>query len=238
MDILYTLKQCDQCDELIYSLRSLSNVPHDKVFLVGGCPSWVDKSKVIHIPTEQKGTKWHNSTNNVKAACLDARLSDDFILMNDDFFILKPIQDPAKEFNLQQGTIKSVYAYYFGRNAGQTNWCKGMRETGELMQKQGILEPLSYDLHTPMVFNKNKFLQMFDIAGVNDIAVLHWRSLYGNLFLPNAEYMKDIKYRTNEAFDESKYDKFISCSNAGFLQIRQFLSNKFPNRSIYEKERI
>ena len=238
MDILYTLKQCDQCDELIYSLRSLSNVTHDKVFLVGGCPSWVDKSKIIHIPTEQKGTKWRNSTNNVKQACLDARLSDDFILMNDDFFILKPIQDPAKEFNLQQGTIKSVYAYYFGRSASQTNWCKGMRETGELMQKQGILEPLSYDLHTPMVFNKHKFLQMFDIAGVNNIDVLHWRSLYGNLFSPNAEYMKDIKYRTNEAFDESKYDKFISCSNAGFMQIRQFLSNKFPNRSIYEKERI
>ena len=108
MDILYTLKQCDQCDELIYSLRSLCNLPHDRVFLVGGCPKNIDKSKVVYIPTEQKGTKWRNSTNNVKTACKDPRLSDDFILMNDDFFVLKPINDPAKELNLQQGTIQIV----------------------------------------------------------------------------------------------------------------------------------
>lgn len=236
MDILYTLKECQSCEELVYSLRSLANLPHNKVFIVGGCPNNIDKGKIVHIPSKQKGTKWQNSTANVKLACMDERLSDDFILMNDDFFILKPIQDVKIELNLQQGTVKKVYDYYFARSASETPWCRGMRQTGELLKKQGILEPLSYELHIPFVMNKHKLLSLFDIEGVKDINCLHKRTLYGNLFSPDATYMEDVKFNGDVTFNENKYNKFLSCSDGGFNSIKRFLSNKFPKKSVYEKE--
>ena len=43
MDIVYLVKNSRTNDELTYSLRTLVNVPHDKVFLVGGCPDNIKK---------------------------------------------------------------------------------------------------------------------------------------------------------------------------------------------------
>lgn len=231
MDILYTLKCGSNCDELTYSLRSLCNLPHDKVFIVGDIPANIRKDKVIYIHTEQTGTKWRNAINNIKTACADSRLSDDFVLFNDDFFVMQPIT--VQDLNVHWGTVQSVYDIYYKRNAGQTNWCKGMKQTQELMQKCGIEAPLCYDLHTPMVFNKHKFLQMFDIEGVADIDVLHARSLYGNLYGVGGAYMYDVKYQGGD-FEPKKYEKFLSCSNAGFSKIKNFLDGKFKNKSEYE----
>lgn len=57
MDIVYLVKECRINEELTYSLRSLVNLPHDKVFLVGGCPTNIDKTKITHIPTLQGNNK-------------------------------------------------------------------------------------------------------------------------------------------------------------------------------------
>ena len=234
MDIVYSLKICSNCDELTYSLRSLRNVPHDKVFIVGGCPDNIRKEKIIHIPTEQTGTKWVNAKNNVKRACIDERLSDDFIYMNDDFFFMQPIAEPVKELNLYWDTMSAVYDIYFKRCAGETNWCKGMKQTRELLIKQGFTDPLCYDLHTPIIFNKTKFLKMFEeIAGLDDIPVLHWRSVYGNLYAQNASKTSDVKVRT--ANDIKIGGKLLSCSDGGFAALRQILSKLFSQKSEYEK---
>lgn len=232
MDILYTLKNCSNCDELTYSLRSLVNLPHDRVFIVGGCPNNINKSKVIHIKTEQNSTKWKNSTENVKKACADARLSDDFILMNDDFFILRQVANPVQEFNIAWDTMQKLYDSSLARGAACANWYKGMKETKDLLQKQGISDPLCYDLHTPFVFNKAKFLKIFDIAGINDIDVLHWRSVYGNLYLKDTQFIEDVKVRTANDFKQDS--KFISCSDSGFGIIKPILNKLFPNKSEYE----
>lgn len=232
MDIVYTLKCGSNCDELTYSLRSLCNLPHERVFLVGGCPGNICKDKVIYIPTEQKGTKWKNSMHNLRTVCADQRLSDDFILMNDDFFILQPVT--VQDLNVYWGTMESVHELYQKKHGYETNWCKGMRETAELLKKHGISEPLCYDLHTPMVLNKRKFLSLFDIDGVKDIEVLHARSLYGNLYGVGGTYQEDVKVLAGGEFDQGKYDKFLSCSNVGFLKIKDFLAGKFNARSKYE----
>ena len=234
MDILYTLKHGDVNEELTYSLRSLCNLPHDKVFFVGGCPSNINKNKIIHIPVEQKSTKWRNSTNNVRLACMDERLSDDFILMNDDFFILEPIADPVKELNVSGGTMQSVYDKVYEKYGKEINWCKGMRETRDLLQKQGIYNPLCYELHIPFIFNKSKFLAIFDIPGVQDINVLHKRSLYGNLHLKNTQMATDVKVRKEQEIPVGS--KFISCSDKGFEVIKPILEKLFPQKSEYEQE--
>ena len=62
MDIVYVIKDCSFCEELTYSLRSLVNVPHDNVIIIGGLPKNIDENKIVHIPFIQKGSKYQNTT--------------------------------------------------------------------------------------------------------------------------------------------------------------------------------
>lgn len=231
MDIIYPYIKGD--DEIIYSLRSLVNLPHDKVFIVGEKPEGIDLKKVCYIPFAQTKTKYKNTTEIVKMMCNNSAVSEDFILMNDDFFILKEIKNPAEELNLYRGNAFNVYEHYI-QKYGENGYSKGMLETAKLLQDLGINEPLCYELHTPFIFNKSKFLNMFDIKGVADILALHKRSLYGNLYLKGGTSMKDVKIF---AFSDTNIDagqKFVSCSDTAWANLKIYLQNLFNSKSKYE----
>mgnify|MGYP003305641742 CR=1 FL=1 len=234
MDILYTIKDGkDYNEELIYSLRSLINIPHDRVFIVGGLPSDIKKSEIIHIPTEQKSTKWRNSTNNLKTAIQDERLSDWFIYMNDDFFILKTIELPEQELNLCYETMENYYMRLAKKHA-ETPYMRGMLETKNLLNSLGIKNPLSYELHIPFIFNKDRLKEMFSIKGIGNINVLHKRSLYGNLYLKDSKFHSDVKIHNGKEFDVKNCNKFLSTNELSFITVRPFLEERFNKKSKYE----
>lgn len=232
MDIVYTLRNNYDSDELKYSLRSLQNIPHDKVFFVGGCPRWA--KNIIHIPTEQTGTKYKNTTGNLITACNDQRISANFILMNDDFFILEPIKSPTKELNLYLGTVQSYIDKLKKRHPTGSAYITGMEQTKKFLQGLGVNDPLSYELHIPFVLNKKKFLKMFELPGVKDIHCFHKRTVYGNLHLKGGTDTQDVKIFFNSGFVPKKLGKFISCDDMGFCILHNFLLNKFPKKSVYE----
>lgn len=232
MDIVYTLRNHYDGEELRYSLRSLKNIPHDKVFFVGGCPRWA--KNIIHIPTEQTGTKWENSLNNIRTACKDERLSANFILMNDDFFILDRIADPVEELNLYMGTLRRQAEKLEERSNCPTNYLQGIKGTIEFLQGLGVAEPLSYEMHAPFVFNKHKVLKLFELDGINTVECLQIRSLYGNLYLAGGIDSTDVKYTLNSGFLPKELGKFLSCDDAVFCQLAKVLLTKFPNKSVYE----
>lgn len=233
MDIVYLVKDADVCDELTLSLRSLKNLPHDKVFLVGGCPHNIDKTKVIHIQTIQSYTKYKNTTLGLEAVCKDDRLSDDFILMNDDFFIMRPINDPVSELNLHRGLVSDVMFEYQSVYPENEEYIQGMYETFKILKDMGIEEPLSYELHIPMVMNKRKVLHMLDLPGVRMVECLHKRSLYGNMFLKDSTYTKDVKMhlRMKEMPDNTN---FLSTSDGYFKRMSFILGAMFNEKSEYE----
>ena len=232
MDIVYTLRNHYDGEELRYSLRSLNNMPHDKVFFVGGCPRWA--KNIIHIPTEQTGTKYKNTTGNLITACNDPRISANFILMNDDFFILEKIKSPTKELNLYMGTVQSYIEKLKKRHPAGSAYIKGMEQTKEFLQGLGVPEPLSYELHVPFVVNKKKFLKMFELPGVKEIPCFHKRTVYGNLHLKGGTDTQDVKIFFNSGFVPKKLGKFLSCDDMGFYTLHNFLLNKFPKKSVYE----
>lgn len=233
MDIVYTLRNNYDGEELIYSLRSLKNIPHDRVFLVGGCPSWAQN--IIHIPTEQTGTKWENSVSNIKTACKDSRLSDDFILMNDDFFILEP--STPQELNKYHATVAKMLEGLGKKHPKPTPYMVGMAETRDLLFWLGKEEPRCYELHIPFVFNKNKFLEMFKIPGTDSIKCLQIRTLYGNLYMSGGEDMPDVKICDKKGSPGQK-GQFLSCSDSGFDFILPFLRQKFNNKTVYINEEL
>lgn len=228
MDILYLCREGNNI-ELSYSLRTLNNIPHDKVFISGGLPSNINKEKITYIPVPQNINKWKNSTNNLIEACKDSRLSEDFILMNDDFFILKPVT--LEDLHVNRGPVEQVYKHYFEKY-GENEYTKGMLQTAQLLSKMGYNNVLSYELHLPMVLNKKRVLDMFPLEGVRDIPVLHKRTLYGNLYLKDTKTIDDCKL--NSVFVAWNYDKFLSTLDTNFDNVRLWLDSKFPQKSIYE----
>ena len=230
MDIVYTLSGNYTGQELRFSLRSLANIAHDKVFFVGGCPVWA--KNVIHIPTEQKDTKYKNTTNNLIVVCKDSRISADFVLMNDDFFILDSIS--PEELNLHNGPVDKSLDRYRRLIPHGSKYVQGMEQTKRFLQEVGINNPLSYELHIPFVINKKRFLKMFSLPGISDIPCLHKRTAYGNLYLPGGVEMQDVKVFGNNGFVPDNCGKFLSCNDIGFWQVRSFLMGKFPDKSNYE----
>ena len=233
MDIVYLVKNCVTDEELTYSLRSLVNIPHDKVFIVGGCPTNLNKSQIIYLPTVQGGNKYKNTTNGLRLVCEDSRLSDKFILMNDDFFILKPITDPESELNLCRGTIEEVLDKMRLRHNTDGPYMTAMRQTDIYLKDIGIEKPLSYELHTPIVLEKNKVLKLFCLPYITDSQLAHKRSVYGNLYLTKSKQIDDVKvYR--DFFTPLGSDKFLSTEDISWPRVKTYLSKMFPEKSIYE----
>ena len=232
MDIVYLVKNSPTNEELTYSMRSLENIPHDKVFLVGGCPSNIDRGKVIYIPTLQGPNKYKNTTLGLKTVCEDSRLSEDFILMNDDFFILKPIQFPVSELNLCRGTIQEVLASMRAKFGTDTYYTVSMAQTQAFLQDLGYSTPLSYELHIPMVINKKSFLGLFSLDYIGSIQFGHYRSIYGNLYLKDSKEVEDVKVYCDNMTRHS--DKFLSTEDNSWPLIRPEVEALFPVKSPYE----
>lgn len=232
MDIVYFVREGDDNEELRYSLRSLKNLPHRKVHIVGYKPSWV--TNVNHIDIAQdKGGKNLNTTHNMEMAAYELSVSDDFILMNDDFFIMKQLSE-LPHYN--RGTIKELEKYY---SQFDSAYYQGMVDTREYMEELGLGDNLlSYELHIPMIFNKNNVIDMFSqyYGDAPPVSVLHKRSLYGNMYNYGGETIKDVRvYKIDGQFDKnstflSTEDKIWAESEVGI-----FIRNKFPEKCEYEK---
>lgn len=92
MDIVYILGKgsLSNNDEIRYSIRSLEKYCKDlgKIFIVGEEVDFLQN--VLFIPHEDKHKKpWKNTLDKVRSACEHEHLSEDFLLMNDDFFAFK-----------------------------------------------------------------------------------------------------------------------------------------------------
>lgn len=233
IDILYVVKQEEDNEELRYSLRSLRNIPHGKVFMAGYKPSWVS-NKVIHIPVVQDRTKYKNSTNNLLTACNDPRLSSDFLLFNDDFFVMRPMKE-MPVFN--RGSNHDVTAEYKAKGSG--GYVNGMIQTEELLHQLGVKDVINYELHVPMHINKHKFIDVIQMQRdlAPHIRVVHKRTLYGNFWKLGGKKISDVKvYHLSQEWSEAA-PLLSTLDNCFKLHpIGDYIRSKFPNPSPYEKD--
>lgn len=222
MDIVYIVKVNDSNEELRYSLRSLKNVDHNQVFIVGYTPSWV--KNIESIPTRQDGLRYNNSNNNLRAALNDPRVSEDFIFMNDDFFIMEETEIKPFYMSTMNSFIKKI---------NSRAYLKIIEDTDELLE---ILEAThkSYELHIPFVFNKTKLRKLFEIIDKHNVNGLNLmtRTLYGNYYEIGGKRMDDVKIRDYETVERKKY---LSTTDDSFERgrIGRYIKSKFK-KSDYE----
>jgi hypothetical protein len=191
LDIVVPVRRGAANEQLRYALRSwAAHLPHGRVWIVGHRPAWV--TGVEHIPAEQRGSKYQNTTAAVRAACERPGVSREFLLCNDDFFVMRPT---AVMPVLHRGPVTEVEAHYATHTSGK--YLRGMRQTRRLLAELGHEEPLSYELHVPLPVDKGRMLAALD-AG-RDLNVVHKRTLYGNLAQLGGERMEDVKVLTRGA---------------------------------------
>lgn len=226
-DIVYFVKPSEDNDELKYSLRSLKNLNHGQVYLVGYRPSWVDK-KYEFISTNQNSDKYQNVRNNWLAALTDERISDDFVLMNDDFFIMQPTKNiPVLR------RLKNIehYINIYSKLKNDGRYVTEMKQARDILNSWGFSDISSYELHTPMLINKKKMLNL--LSKFNG-CTSQLRTIYGNYYNIGGKKIIDVKIIRDDQ-DNSFDTQFISTIDESFKdgKIGHFLRKKFAKVLIF-----
>lgn len=246
-DLVYILKESDNNPDLVMSLRSIEKFcTYRNVWVIGYKPLWLKNVNYIH--TEQKGNKWNNSCLNWKAACECKDISDDFILMNDDFIAIRSIHNWRNSLNVCLGNIQDE-AMKWRRKSKASRWQNGFIYAEELLEKCHAKTCYNYESHVPIIVNKESYLKFLEIRPIKDFMtqpkVLHKRSLYKNLFNdPDISFphkIKDVKISlgydlTDNYFKEnwiSVFDDVIG-NLLKFPKINKFLNAMFPDKSNFE----
>lgn len=229
IDVVYPVRSGDENEELRYSLRSLSNVPHATVHISGFTPSWLN-GHVNRIPVPQQANKYRSAEANLLAAIDSDDVSDPFWLFNDDFFMLRKMRAIPM---LHRGLLRDVIADYLARHSG--HYVQGMIHAQELLQSLGLEEPLySYEMHSPIKVYKADMRQTLELRGKQDC--YHLRTVYGNLVRLQGTASEDVKvYRTTA--DDYQQWKMLSTSDILFRYSKagRFIRGLFPDRSGFEK---
>ena len=230
MDFVYICKDGIN-EELRYSIRSVvKSFPDSNIWVVGGKPPWYIGD---HIGVKQILTKYRNAIQNLKAICNSNEISEEFILMNDDFYIIKNINS----IKIYHGGLLLDKINLYQKLNSNSNYTRKLFATYKKIKSLGIESPLDYELHIPMVMEKKKLKQILE----NNDQFL-WRSIYGNVFNIGGEQMEDVKvYNRGPLILKSyniKQDEHIylsSADNSFDMILNTILRKEFIQRTKYEK---
>lgn len=234
MDVVYILGSGSVWDnnEIRFSLRSVFKNVLDlgKVFIFGERPDWLQNVS-HHFYPDPYPLKWRNAYYKISAACNYFDVSDDFLLMNDDFFIVKPIY--AKD-----------YPYYYSVPLGSRNallsskFRTTLKETGRHLLK--YKRPfLSFSVHRPIRYNKKSFLNM--PIPVDSFRGFSPRSFYCNYYGVRGIKCKDpllsplMKEKDFDHLTSDLTDFSIFSSTARSAVFHNWIKKKFPFASPFEK---
>lgn len=228
-DIVYLLKPGPN-EELRYSLRSVEkNFEHGRVIFVGGKPA--DITPDVFIEVAQTGpTKWANTRRNLMMAVQDSRISEDFWLFNDDFFIMADYDKTQAEFD---GELMAHIEEVEQRHGMlQSRYTKLLRNLHKTLTDAGIENPKNYAIHRPMLINKRKARKTLERFPAEPM----FRALYGNINQIGGHQVKDCKF-TPWLKPSTKGATVISTEDNSFATgaIGRKIRASFPEPSRWEK---
>ena len=225
MDYVYICRGGEN-EELRYSIRSLIKFAKDpNIIIFGQGPDWYGGQRAIVDP---QGSKYKNARANLKALIESDLVSEEFVLMNDDFYLMREIDDEPPIWNGGPLFEKILIRKKMHPFASYTNL---LLETYRSIQTLGIKEPLDYELHTPLKMTKTGLAEAMQYPGL-------WRSIYGNLNNIGGERHNDVKIYADP--DRSLDKEFVvtlylSSDDESFESVKnKYLKYLFLKPSEYE----
>lgn len=227
MDLIWICRKGPN-EELRYSLRSaVQNIEHENVWVIGDKPNWYS-GPFIPVP-QNSGKKYENAKNNLKRLINSPEINDEFILMNDDFFVLKPTEIGY----YYSGTL----AERIERNAQlspNAAYLEKIKTTKQMLEDQGIVNPLDYSIHVPMRMDKEGLSQALNYPLI--------RSGYGNLKKVGGKKMRDVKIYSGTLYKGLSYtpdenSEFVSTDDNSFIEVRKNLLHPlFSTPTVFERK--
>lgn len=201
LDIVYFIKNTPHNEEFRYSLRSVcQNMPFNRIWVFGGCPQNIVPD--VRVRVDQVGkTKWDKVRNMYRMVCENKEISDDFIMFNDDFYVMRPTD---RLVPLYRGSLKDHIQVL--ENKRPSEYSRLLRRCNETLGGAA----LSYELHTPFIFNKKRLSEL-----MNNYPEAHClRTMYGNVYNIGGEQSRDVKiFDSNPTFDYQT-SRFLSTDDA------------------------
>lgn len=150
--------------------------------------------------------------------------------MNDDFFFMETVEEIP---NYIRGTIKEMMEQHPTKNG---YYYRSLWDTQKRLDAMGIPDALDFEIHAPIIFNKEKLLSVIGMIGTEKAYSI--RSCYGNLMGLEPTKVLDFKAANLAEFALQKLRKaeFLSINDALICndEFRQMLKQKYPRMSKYE----
>jgi hypothetical protein len=225
-------------EELRYSIRSVAkNLAHENIVVVGGKPDWYTGRFIpvdTFIDNQRSTNKYVNAKNNIQRIVDDSSISDEFIFMNDDFYVMKPID----RLQYYHGGYFEDKLNTFKLYSPDSSYTRMLQRTLSTLDALQVDAPLDYTLHIPMLYQKDKLAQTLRYDG-------SIRTLYGNMHKVGGRLMEDVKVHPKRSkewapkpFDYMRKDAaFLSTADSAFVEVKKnLLGPVFPEPSKYESD--
>ena len=234
MDVVYiNSKSRWSNNEIKYSLRSLEKYVSGfrDVYIVGFKPSFLSDN-IIHKPFEDR---FDNKASNIMLKVLEAAknddISEDFVLLNDDYFFLNPtsIVDYPHYWKCDL-----AHTIQIQRNEYQQHVIPTLAE----LKARG-LPTKNFDVHKPIIYNKKAFIDVVQRYDWNRPYGYILRSIYCNTIGIEGVERLDNKINHSHIPDTwSRITKGLDCFSVGDQStdryLLSFLNKSTPEPSIYE----
>lgn len=236
-DLVYLVRSGEN-EELRYSLRSIAQNAkglYREIWVVGtGLPDWLTNVNVLPIPD---GLVKHETMRAKTLAISEhVELSQTFGLMNDDYFLVKPIKEWVV---YHMGSVSEWVAKKIA-DAGQlTSYLRDVRSTALWMEAQGYGDVLCRETHSITIWDKTLLVEALKKyprgRGLTTVELYDMAGAGGEgEFALNAKVHHDDHLHAKLSANDSPW---LSSSDESFANSRigDYMREMFPDPSKYEK---
>lgn len=212
--------------------KHLTNVRN--VYIIGERPKWITNIIWKSAKDERSSRyKERNIFKKIKLACSLPELSDDFLFLNDDHFLLSNFD--ASKFPYH---YKCFLSDTMLKNQG--NYRRTMNHTKKYL-KSIEKEELDFDTHCPILYNKDLFLKSFEGINWNIDYGYGIKSMYCGINGIKGDHVPDCKIQTKQSSEKIRSiisdRQYFSIGDGGFTHdMKMILEELYPNTSKYEKQ--
>jgi hypothetical protein len=159
-------------------------------------PHWIDPGTVTFLPVPFQAHKREHSGRNLDAI-LASDISEEFLWLNDDFFIL----EDREEFPIWSSgrTLRAHIEFLEAEKGKPTSngrvYVDGLRDQLELLEEWGYPDPPSLEIHTPLPLRKSIIAPLLERARSSrpQLEAGFFRCLYYASGLPIEQLSDDVK---------------------------------------------
>lgn len=219
-------------NELRYTLRGIEKhlKGYDKIYLVGNKPGWIQNVVHIHFREVHLCAQREKNICNKVLAAIDDGVSDEFMFINDDHFLLVDFTAENLPF-FHGGPVKEKLQEVNPFNP----YGKTIQNTIKLFGDQFN----NYDIHCPVIFRKNDFKKVMECVDWEKPYGYLMKTIYCHTYNVQGRFLKDCKINKGLTWEEIMHTingrPFFSIGNAGLNDdMKAVLNDLYPNPSNYE----